>query len=131
MDRGAGSTTTRSVSLTVYHYPNCSTCRKALQWLEQNDVDYKPVDIVAKPPSASTLKKVRKLAEVPIRKLFNTSGQSYRNGGYKKKLETMSESDALDALAADGKLIKRPLAITGDVALVGFRAEEWATALDQ
>ena len=115
--------------LTIYHYPNCSTCRKAIQWLDHHNVAYRSINIVDKPPSKTTLKKVQRLAEVPIRKLFNTSGQSYRNGGFKEKLATMSDADAFTALSADGKLIKRPLAIADDVALVGFRAEEWASSL--
>ena len=84
------------MTLTVYQYPKCSTCRKALQWLDTQEIAYKAVDLVAKPPSKSALKNVKRLAGVPVRKLFNTSGQSYRDGGFKKKLETMSEADAID-----------------------------------
>ncbi|MBW2377536.1 MAG: arsenate reductase family protein, partial [Deltaproteobacteria bacterium] len=71
----------------------------------------------------------RKLAGVPLNKLFNTSGQSYRNGGFKEKLKTMSDAQAFGALAADGKLIKRPLVIGDAFALVGFREDEWREAL--
>ncbi|PRQ03479.1 Regulatory protein MgsR [Enhygromyxa salina] len=115
--------------VVVYQYPNCSTCRKALKWLEAEGIAYRSVDIVARPPSKTTLAKVMKLAEVELRKLFNTSGQSYRQGGWKDKLATTSKADALAALAADGKLIKRPLVVGEDVALIGFRADAWAEKL--
>jgi arsenate reductase (glutaredoxin) len=61
--------------------------------------------------------------------MFNTSGQSYREGGFKEKLETMRDAEAVDALAADGKLIKRPIAIGEDFALIGFREADWAEKL--
>jgi arsenate reductase (glutaredoxin) len=104
----------------VYFYAKCSTCRKALKWLEQRGVKYHLHDIVTEPPSAIELRRVLTLAEVPVKKLFNTSGASYRDGGYGERLRTMSDPQALEALACDGKLIKRPLMIGPDWALVGF-----------
>ncbi|GAB4561774.1 MAG: arsenate reductase family protein [Haliangiales bacterium] len=117
------------MAITIYQYPKCSTCRKALAWLDARGLEYRSIDLVEKPPARTTLKRVMKAAGVPVRKLFNTSGKSYREGDFKAKLETMSEADALAALAADGKLIKRPLLLGDDVALVGFREAEWAQAL--
>lgn len=115
----------------VYQYPNCSTCRKALKWLDANDIAYRSIDIVEQPPSAATLKKVLKRSGAELRKLFNVSGQSYRQGGWKDKLADISEADALAALAADGKLIKRPLVLGEDVALIGFAADSWAAQLER
>ena len=112
----------------VFHYPNCSTCKKARKWLDAHGVDYELVDIVQAPPSKRQLQSALELAELPLRKLFNTSGQSYRNGGFKEKLKTMSDTEALASLAADGKLIKRPLVVAKDFALVGFREDEWKRA---
>jgi len=117
------------VSVKVYQYPKCSTCRKALKWLDEKGVPYTSINIVDKPPSKSMLQRARKTADVAVRKLFNTSGQSYRQGGFKDKLATMSEAEAIAALADDGKLIKRPLVVGDGVALVGFKEAEWAEAL--
>jgi len=115
--------------MIVYQYPTCSTCRKALKFLNELGVDFQVKDIVTNPPSKAALKKARKLAGLPLNKLFNTSGQSYRKGAFKEKLKTMSDEQAFAALAADGKLIKRPLLIGDGFALVGFREEEWRRAL--
>lgn len=120
---------TSGVAITVYQYSKCGTCRKALAWLDARGIPYRSVDIVSSPPSATTLKRAQKLAEVPVKKLFNTSGQSYRQGGFKERLASMSESEAIAALAADGKLIKRPLLIGDGFALVGFREADWAAQL--
>jgi len=117
------------MSIVVYQYPNCGTCKKALSFLDEAAVDFNAKDIVANPPSKVLLEKALKLSGLPLKKLFNTSGKSYREGGFKDKLPTMSDDQALTALAADGKLIKRPLVLGDGFALVGFREDEWREAL--
>ena len=115
--------------ITVYQYPGCSTCKKALRWLAENGVEVRSIDITREPPSKAKLKQAWKASGLPLKKLFNTSGVSYREGGFGKKLPTMSEDAQLAALAADGKLIKRPLLIGADVVLVGFKEADWSAAL--
>lgn len=116
--------------LTVYHYPKCSTCRNALRWLDAHGVRHERIDIVEKPPSRELLGRVLEQSGVPIARLFNTSGQSYREGNYKERLKQMSRAEALAALAADGKLIKRPLVISPELVLVGFDEGEYEAAFD-
>jgi len=115
------------MALTVYQYPKCGTCRKALAWLDRQGIEYRKVDIVTSPPSRALLARVAKV--VGMRRMFNTSGESYRSGNFKARLATMSDGQALDALAADGKLIKRPVAVDGEVMLVGFDEAAWRDAL--
>lgn len=106
--------------IAVYHYPKCSTCRNALKWLDAHGVEYQRIDIVESPPPKATLEQVLERSELPIARLFNTSGQSYREGNFKQRLPGLSRAEALSALASDGKLIKRPLLIAPDRVLVGF-----------
>jgi len=106
--------------LRVYHYPQCSTCKKALKWLAQHEVAIELIDIVKQPPSKRELREALTNAGVPLKKMFNTSGASYRDGKFGERLPSMTEAEALDALAADGKLIKRPLVLGKGWALVGF-----------
>lgn len=115
----------------VYAYDKCGTCKKAFKWLEAQGVSYEKKSIVDAPPSADELRRIQSLAQIETRKLFNTSGQSYRNGGWKAKLEHMSDDEAHTALAADGKLIKRPLVVGEDFALVGFKEEAYQGKLGQ
>jgi arsenate reductase len=118
--------------ITVYHYPACSTCKKAIKWLEAKKIEHKLVHIVDQPPNKATLSRVLKASGLPINKLFNTSGELYRAGNYKEKLATLSEAEALTELAAHGKLIKRPLVIgeskNGPVHLVGFKESDYQSA---
>ena len=118
-----------SSSLTVYHYPKCSTCRKARAWLESQNIEANWVHIVDAPPSVSVLRTALSKSGEEISKFFNTSGQSYREGNFRERRASMDEKACLEALAADGKLIRRPLAIWSDGALVGFRPDRWAQAL--
>ena len=107
-------------TLRVYQYPQCSTCKKALKWLAAHDVAFESIHIVDHPPSKAELRDALKNAGVPLRKLFNTSGASYREGRFGERLATMTEAEAIDALAKDGKLIKRPFLSGKGVTLVGF-----------
>jgi len=106
--------------LKVFHYPKCSTCRKALAFLRERGVRYDGVDITLSPPSKAQLKQALALSGLPLKKLFNTSGESYRGGRFGERLPDMSEAEALAALSSDGKLVKRPLLLGDDFALVGF-----------
>lgn len=127
---GASSFYTRAVEkLRVYEYAKCGTCRKALAWLDRRGIAYEAIPITTDPPSKTLLKRVVREAKIPLRKLFNTSGQSYREGKFGERLATMTEDEALSALAADGKLIKRPLVLGPDgLVLVGFREEDYVAA---
>lgn len=118
------------MSVHVYHYPKCSTCRKALKWLDAHRVAYEATDLVASPPSAAKLADLHERSKLPIARFFNTSGESYRAGGFKEKLKTLSLRDALAALARDGKLVKRPIVDAGKIVLVGFDEDAYATAFD-
>jgi arsenate reductase len=118
-------------SITVWQYPKCSTCRKALKWMDAHGVKAEQPDITKTPPSASKLRELWKRSGLPIARFFNTSGESYRSGGFKERLKSMSESEALAALAADGKLIKRPLVDTGSAVLVGFDEDAYAATFSR
>jgi arsenate reductase len=114
---------------TVYHHPTCSTCKKALAWLQQQRVAVTPVPIAEAPPTADQLEAAITRSGLPAKRFFNTSGQSYRGGGWSAKVDQLSLREAAEALAADGMLIKRPLLLRGDVVLVGFSEPAWAAAL--
>ena len=111
--------------MKIYQYPKCSTCRKASKWLASKSLDFNSVNIVEGPPSVEELRGLWERSGLPLKKFFNTSGQSYRNGGFKEKLKAMTEEASLEALAADGKLIKRPILDAGKVVLVGFKEADW------
>lgn len=115
--------------VTVYQYPKCSTCRKALKWLDAAGVSYRSVDLVAMPIPADQLLDLHERSGLPIARFFNSSGESYRNGDWKTRLPGLKPSAAIAALARDGKLVKRPIVDAGGKrVLVGFNEEAYAAA---
>ncbi|MCR5511284.1 MAG: arsenate reductase family protein [Lachnospiraceae bacterium] len=114
---------------TVYCYSKCTTCKKALKWLDDNKIEYKLIDIKEDHPDEKTLRQFHKKSGLPIRRFFNTSGQLYREMELSKKLPVMSEDEMFKLLASDGMLVKRPLLITKDKVLTGFKEEDWKEAL--
>ena len=115
-------------NVRIYSYSSCTTCKKALKWLSENKIEYELIDIALCPPSKEILiDAISQLGE--RKKIFNTSGLSYRSLG-SDVVKAMSDSEALEALAVDGKLIKRPFLITetGKI-LVGFKPELWSDIL--
>ncbi len=110
---------------TVYCYSRCTTCKKALKWLDDNKVAYNLLDIKENHPDEKTLRELQKKSGLLLKKFFNTSGQLYREMELSKKLPSMSEDEMFKLLASDGMLVKRPLLITDGAVLVGFKEDEW------
>lgn len=106
-------------------YPKCTTCRKAKKFLTENNVDFEDRDIVLNNPTEEELDKWIKLSGLEIKKFFNTSGVLYREMNLKDKLKDMSQEQMIKLLASDGKLVKRPLLVTEEKVLVGFKEETY------
>ena len=112
-------------TLKVLVYRKCSTCLKALKWLEVNQVVFDERPIKEENPSYEELKAWYEMSGLPLKKFFNTSGILYKQMNLKDKLKEMSEDEQLTLLATDGMLVKRPLAIGDDFVLTGFKEKEW------
>ncbi len=115
--------------MKIYVYHKCSTCRKALQWLDRHGLDYADLPIVETPPSAEELRFMLESYEGVVRKLFNTSGLLYRGMQLKDRLPGMSVEDSLTLLQSNGMLIKRPFVLAESFGLVGFREAVWEKRL--
>ena len=111
--------------IKVYCYSKCSTCKKALKWLDDKGVKYQLIDIKEEHPDEKTLRSLHKKSGLPLKRFFNTSGMLYRELELSKKLPDMSEDEQFKLLASDGMLVKRPLLITKDRVLTGFKEKEW------
>lgn len=110
-------------------YPKCSTCKKAQAWLDSHGLTYQVRDIKTQNPSEEELRQWHSQSGLPLKRFFNTSGQQYRTLELKDKLPTMTEEEQYALLATDGMLVKRPILLTGNKVLVGFKEAEWAAAL--
>ena len=113
------------MEVTVLCYNRCSTCKKALKWLDENGIEYSERPIKEENPSKEELAEWYKKSGLPLKRFFNTSGNLYKELKLKDKLPGMSEDEQLELLATDGMLVKRPLVVAGDIVLAGFKEEEW------
>jgi len=110
-------------------YERCSTCKKAEKWLREKGIEFEKRDIKSENPTEDELRRWHQTSGLPLRRFFNTSGQLYRQMGLKDQLKTMSDDEQYALLATDGMLVKRPIVITDDAVLVGFKETEWAERL--
>lgn len=117
------------MKLKIYAYKNCSTCQKALKYLESRKIPFELVAIVETPPTVGELKTMCDYLEeqgFDFKKLFNTSGIQYRELGISEKIKSgLGKTEALKLLASNGKLIKRPFVLAEKMGAVGFDAKTW------
>lgn len=115
--------------IQVYCYSKCSTCRKALQWLEAQGIEHQVIDIKANHPDEETLRRYYAMSGLPLKRFFNTSGIQYREQELSKKLPGMCEDEQFRLLASDGMMVKRPLLVGETFILTGFKEAEWEAKL--
>ena len=115
--------------LKVYCYSRCTTCQKALKWLQDHGIEHAVIDIRTNHPDKETLRQYYAISGLPLKRFFNTSGIPYREMELSKKLPKMTEDEQLELLATNGMLVKRPLLVGDHFVLTGFREEEWKEKL--
>lgn len=106
-------------------YPKCTTCQKAKKWLDDNKIEYTDRHIKEDNPTYDELKAWYEKSGLPLKRFFNTSGMLYKSMSLKDKLPTMTEEEQLKLLATDGMLVKRPIIVSDNIILTGFREKEW------
>lgn len=112
-------------------YPKCTTCKKAKKWLDDRGIEYTDRHIVEDNPTFDELKTWYEKSGLPLKRFFNTSGLLYKSMELKDRLATMSENEQLTLLASNGMLVKRPLLITDNAVIPGFREKEWENAINE
>lgn len=110
-------------------YPKCTTCKKAKKWLDDHGLQYTDRHIKEENPTADELKTWHSKSGLPLKRFFNTSGVLYKEMHLKDKLPEMSEEEQFQLLATDGILVKRPIIVTEDKVLTGFKEKEWEETL--
>ena len=110
-------------------YDKCTTCKKARKWLAEHEVSFEERPIKEQNPSIDELRAWHTKSGLPLKRFFNTSGQLSRSMELSSKLPTLSEEEQLALLASDGMLVKRPIFVSDDVVLVGFKEAEWMEKL--
>lgn len=108
-------------------YPKCTTCQKAKKWLTEKGNSFEERDIKTENPTKEELEAWYKKSGLPLKRFFNTSGILYKEMKLKDRLPEMTEDEQLTLLSTDGMLVKRPILISDEQVLVGFKEKEWET----
>jgi arsenate reductase (glutaredoxin) len=123
------------MSVTMYGYSKCDTCRDALKSLKRKGVDPVIIDLFETPPSADTLREIIDRSGLEIKKFFNTSGEVYKEWKLKDKVPGMTRNEMIALLATNGRLIKRPIVYDGQQVTVGYKEEQyeqvWGSGIPQ
>lgn len=106
-------------------YPKCTTCIKAKKFLQSEEIEFEARHIVEENPTKEELKHWIKKSGLPISKFFNTSGKLYREMELKDKVKVLSEEELIEILASNGMVVKRPIFVTENTVLVGFKEEDY------
>lgn len=113
----------------LFEYPNCTTCKRAKKFLKEHDIEFEEISLKEKTPTKSQIKAVQ--GSMGLKRLFNTSGKTYRDLNLKENFDNLSAEEAIKLLVKDGSLIKRPVLIDEEnkVFLIGFKEKDWNVLL--
>ena len=115
----------------VLCYPKCGTCQKAEKWLKANNIEYTYRPIKEENPTIAELTEWLDKSGLPIAKFFNTSGLLYKEQNMKDKVKSLPTNELLEILAQNGLMVKRPILLSADKVLVGFKEEEWIALFEK
>ena len=112
----------KAMSTQFIEYPKCTTCKKAKKWLEEQGIEFADRHIAEQAPTEQELRGWWQASGLPLKRFFNTCGMKYRELNLAAKLPEMSDDEQLQLLASDGMLVKRPLLVTENGAVIpGFK----------
>ena len=106
--------------IKLYGIRNCDTVRKAIKYLDVNDIRYQFIDYRKNPISLEKLQTI--VSIVGWENLINRRSTTYRSLSEKQK-----KNINYDLVLNYPTLIKRPVLISEDEVLVGFSEKKYAT----
>lgn len=106
-------------------YSKCSTCKKAKNFLITNNINFNDREIKENTPTYEEINNWLTKYNIEINKLFNTSGLVYKSLNLKDKINSLTKEEKVNLLSSNGMLIKRPLLISQNKLLIGFKENEW------
>lgn len=101
--------------LSIYHNPRCSKSREALQFLEDKNKEYKIIKYLDTSLSVEELKNILKKLHMAPGDLVRVTEDIWKT---KYKDKDLSDEEIIKALSEHPALIKRPIVINGNRAVV-------------
>ncbi len=111
------------MSITIYGIKNCSTMKKAFDWLQARGIEHRFHDYKREGIDSTTLR--RWCAALGWKTLVNTRGTTWRTLTPAEQA-IAGDADAIALMQRYPSLVKRPVLERDDLLLVGFSADAWA-----
>lgn len=100
----------------IYHNPRCSKSRAALALLREHGIEPAVVLYLDNPPTAVALRQLLRKLELPAAQLIRRGEAAYKAAGLGAE---STDEELLAAMAAEPRLIERPVVVHGDRAVLG------------
>lgn len=111
--------------MIVYGIKNCGTIKKAITWLEENNIPFQFHDY--KKLSVTTDKLQEWSQQTSWENLINRKGTTWRKLDDMQKEKVKDEATAIEVLSANTSMIKRPIIEQdGKLMTIGFDVDEYA-----
>ena len=107
----------------IYHNPRCSKSRQTLALVQEKGVKLPVVEYLDQPPSADELLKICALLNKRPLEITRTKEALFKELGLSKNDER-SDAEWAELLAANPKLIERPIVVCGGKAALGRPPED-------
>lgn len=107
-------------------YKACSTCSSAEKYLKDNNINYIRREITTETPTVEELKTWYEKSGLDLKQFFNTRGGSYRELNLKETYDTLTDDERIKLLSEDGMLIKRPILVTDNEVILGYKKEGYS-----
>lgn len=104
-------------------------CLKAKDWLDSKNIHYSVRDISAKKVKYHEIKNWHKVSNCSLNDFFATENPMYKRTKLKERLPNMGNREQYEMLSSNNQLIKCPILICSEFALIGFRMDEWEEKL--
>ena len=115
--------------LTMYGIKNCSTMKKAFDFLDQAGVTYELFDYKKQAPTAELLQSW--IDQLGLEVVLNKRGTTWRKLSDAEHAQAETAEGAIALMRAQPSMIKRPILTdaAGHVVLIGFDAARYQAAL--
>ncbi len=111
--------------MKIYGIPNCSSVKKALDFVKASGIEYEFIDFKKQRPTA--LQVEAWASAVSMDRLFNTKGTKYKSMDIDYK--ALSDDERVGWLTKEPTMIKRPVIEHKNQVIVGFDEETYKKAL--
>ena len=102
--------------ITVYEKPTCSTCKKTLKILKDNNVDFEKVNYYIKPFNKKQLKMLLKKMNMRPEELLRKNEAAYKELNMSNRVFT--DDEFLNQMIDNPDLVQRPIVEMGDKAVL-------------